>query len=164
MKAISIFLIFLPSVVFCQVKTSVSDNNIPEDLLGTWTYEIQGEGETPSQLFKYTFREDGSNGGIYEYQTLVKWPQFNEYIAVDIMEGQVQVTDDVLTTSLIRVGQQQGDTIQWYYPGSLMYENTPKEEHYSFKLRSKKLILMKDENADGDYKDEEETMEYFRKI
>ena len=165
---ISILATVLSCIGFSQEINLKSE--IPDNLIGTWVMEIKGEGEIPSQMMKYVFRNDDSDGNVCEFHWLFKRSPDKEYITVGVEYGYLKVGSKIFQSKTFKAGSQQvqpmemkfDDTIKWYYPGDDRYEQFPKGQTARYEIQGNKLIIKNDDNGDGDYDDEGELQVYIK--
>ncbi len=156
---IILFLLIIPTIHF--------QNEIPHDLAGTWELKVPGEGEIPSQIFKWIFYTNESGNDIAEFHWLFKRTDDKAYISVFVVKGNLMVNHKVFTLSTFTTGSQQVDAklefyeeIKWYSEGDPKFDRYPKQESHNFLVEGNKLKVQDDINGDGDFDDKEETTIY----
>ena len=144
-------------------------NDIPDDLMGNWVIEQPGEGEIPSQIFRWKFSKTNSKTGECEFHWLFKRQEDKNFITVGILVSDFSVNNNEISTKLTKVGSMQKepmkmsfyDEVKWYYPGDSLFEKTDsKESTFQYEIKDNKFIVLEDHNNDGDYEDEGEFQKY----
>lgn len=140
---------------------------IPEELAGTWELKVPGEGEIPSQIFKWIFYTNDLGNDIAEFHWLFKRTVDKAFISVFVVKGNLIVENDVFTLSTFMTGSQQVDSklefyeeIKWFSEGDPKFDRYPKQESHYFLIEGNKLKVQDDFNGDGDFDDEEATTIY----
>jgi len=165
-----IALFFVTPLLFSQNK--ISQNEIPDALLGSWVINQKGEGQIPSQIMRWKFSKTSSTEGESEFYWLFKRQEDKEFITVAVIVGSLQVKNDEFYSTMKKVGSMQKepmvlefyDTVKWYFPGDSLFEKTPKESSYHFEIKEDALILSMDYNKDGDFDDQGETQQYTKEV
>lgn len=137
---------------------------IPDDIVGTWAIHMEGEGEVPSQIFRYSFSKESEKTGTCTFYWLFKRATDKEFIVVAATAGDLNIEGDKFTSILQKAGTMQKEPmkmdfyneVRWFTQGDDMFEKFPKEEVKLFKVEGDKLILRWDYNGDGDFEDEGE--------
>jgi len=165
-----ISLFFITPLLFSQSE-NIEIEKIPEQLIGSWVLDQPGEGQIPSQIFRWKFKKITSNEGECEFHWLFKRQEDPEYIAVGILVSDFSVVDNTIRTSLTKVGSMQKkpmkmefyDQVKWYYSGDSLFEMTDdKKGVFLFEIKEDVLIIFEDNNKDGDYEDDREVTKYIR--
>jgi len=143
---IPIFL--LTTLMFSQ--SEIKDlEKIPDHLIGTWELDLPGEGEIPSQIFRWVFNKKSGDKGESEFHWLFKRKEDLKYITVAVMVSDFFVEGNTITTSLIKAGSMQKeamqmdfyDEVKWYYPGDPMFGKFHQGEDYIFEIKENALFL-----------------------
>lgn len=160
MKSLTFILLLITSTLHAQ-------NNIPEEMAGTWQLNLPGEAEIPSQIFKWVFYTNESGNDIAEFHWLFKRIEDKDYITVFVVKGNLVVTQDVFTLSTFSTGSQQVDgklefyeEIKWFSEGNPKFDRYPKKESHFFDIEANKLKVQDDLNNDGDFDDKDESTIY----
>ncbi|WP_340114286.1 hypothetical protein [Maribellus mangrovi] len=160
MKSLVILLLLITSALHAQ-------NNIPEEMAGTWELKVPGEGEVPSQIFQWIFYSNDSGENIAEFHWLFKRIEDLDYLTVFAVKGNLVVDHNVFTLSTFTTGSQQiggklefYEEIKWFTEGDPKFDRYPKHESHFFEIEANKLKVQDDFNGDGDFDDQEETTIY----
>ena len=144
-----------------------SQTTIPEELAGTWELKTPGEGEIPSQIFKWIFCTSEAGNDIAEFHWLLKRIEDKAYITVFVVKGNLTVDHNIFTLSAFTTGSQQVneklefyEEIKWFSEGDPKFDRYPKQESHYFLIEGDKLKVQDDFNGDGDFDDKEETTIY----
>ena len=145
-------LFLLTTVLFSQNKTDAHEK-IPEQLNGTWEIDLPGEGDIPSQIFRWVFKKTTEEMGESEFHWLFKRKEDPKYITVGVFVSDF-VDGNTIRTSLIKAGSMQKelmkmefyDEVKWYYPGDPMFGKFHQEEFYIFEIKENALLLKEGNN------------------
>ena len=74
---------FVTSFLFSQNEKTVKEN-IPDNLQGSWVIEMPGEGQVPSQIFRWKFSKIETNNGECEFHWLFKRQEDPDFITVAV--------------------------------------------------------------------------------
>jgi len=170
MKSTKILLLFLIISAFSYGQNENDQTEIPNDLIGSWVIIQKGEGQVPSQIFRWIFTNSEIKQGISEFHWLFKRLEDKDFITVAAIVGNLTVKNNKFFSTSTKVGSMQKEpmvmefyeTVKWYFPGDPMFEKFPKEESYYFEIIGDVLKLKQDNNQDGDFTDEGEVQEYMR--
>ncbi len=146
-------LFLLTTLLFSQNKTDDLEK-IPDQLTGTWEIVLPGEGEIPSQIFRWVFNKTSGNNGESEFHWLFKRKEDPKYITVAVLVSDFFVDGNTIRTSLIKAGSMQKelmkmefyDEVKWYYPGDPMFGKFHQEEFYIFEIKENALLLKEGNN------------------
>lgn len=170
MKSTKILLLFLIISVFVYGQNENNQTEIPDDLIGSWVIMQKGEGQVPSQIFRWIFTNSEMNKAKSEFHWLFKRLEDKDFITVAALVGILTVKNNKFFSTTTKVGTMQKEpmvmefyeTVKWYFPGDPMFEKFPKEESHYFEIIGDVLKLKQDNNLDGDFNDEGEVQEYMR--
>ena len=162
---------FITPLLFSQNEEAVYDE-IPENLIGSWVIEELGEGQIPSQIFRWKFSKLTQKTCESEFHWLFKRQEDSDYITVAVLVSDLHVKGDKFFTKTKKAGSMQKEpgkmefygVIKWHLPGDDLFEKYPKEGSNLFKIKGDVLILQEDHNGDGDFEDEGETQKYMKEI
>lgn len=141
-------LFFLTALLFSQSNTKDLEK-IPDQLLGSWELNLPGEGEIPSQIFKWVFKKTIEDKAESEFHWLFKRKEDLKYITVAVLVSDFYVESNTIRTSLIKAGSMQKELVQmdfydevkWYYPGDPMFGKFHQEEFLIFEIKENALFL-----------------------
>ena len=159
---------FVMPFVFSQSNPT---SDIPDNLLGSWIIEQSGEGQVPSQIFRWKFSKIDSKKGECEFHWLFKRQEDKDYIAVAILVSDFSVNESEISTNLTKVGSMQKEPmkmefyneVKWHFPGDSLFEKTDnKQSTFSYEIENNMFIVKEDYNKDGDFDDEGETRKYLK--
>ncbi|WP_242086491.1 hypothetical protein [Aestuariivivens sediminis] len=147
-------LFLLTTVLFSQNKTDAHEK-IPDQLLGTWELDLPGEGDIPSQIFRWVFNKTTDNTGESEFHWLFKRKKDPKYITVGVFVSDFNVQGNAIGTRLKKVGSMQKelmqmefyDEVKWHYPGDDLFTKSPQKGFYIFEIKEN-LLLLKEGNND----------------
>jgi len=163
---------FVTSFLFSQNEKTVKEV-IPDNLQGSWVIEMLGEGQRPSEIFRWKFSKIEINNGECEFHWLFKRQEDQDFITVGVAVYDFYIDAGKIQGKMTKAGSQQikpmvmefYDETKWYYPGDEFFENFGmKEIGAEFELKNNLLILKEDNNGDGDYDDEGETQSYSKEV
>jgi len=148
-------LFLLTTLLFSQSKTKDLEK-IPDQLLGTWELDLPGEGQIPSQIFRWVFKKTIEDKGESEFHWLFKRKEDLKYITVAVLVSDFFVDGNSFRTSLIKAGSMQKeqmqmefyDEVKWYYPGDPMFGKFHQEEFYTFEIKENALFLKEGNNGE----------------
>ena len=78
-----LLLIFITPLLFSQNEVTEKEI-IPDNLLGSWVIEQPGEGQVPSQIFRWKFNKKTQKQGECEFYWMFKRQEDKEYITVAV--------------------------------------------------------------------------------
>ena len=78
-----ILLFFITPLLFSQSE-NIEIEKIPDQLIGSCVIDQPGEGQIPSQIFRWKFKKTTSNKGECEFHWLFKRQEDPEYITVGV--------------------------------------------------------------------------------
>ena len=155
------------------------DNNpnkevIPDSLIGTWMIDapgqfLEGQGEVPSQIFKWKFSKMEAKKGAGEFHWLFKRQEDKDFITVFVAVYDFYIEEGKIHGNMVKGGSQQKeamvmefyDEIKWSYPGDERFKKFGnKKIKPAFEINSDFLFLLEDHNGDGDFEDEGERQKY----
>lgn len=148
-------LFFFVTLLFSQNKTKDFEQ-IPEQLIGTWEINLPGEGEIPSQIYRWIFNKITNNKGESEFHWLFKRQEDLKYITVGVFVSDFFVEDNTFKTSLKKVGSMQKelmkmefyDEVKWHYPGDELFAKSPQNGFYTFEVNEGELMLKEGNNGE----------------
>ncbi len=146
-------LFLLTTLLFSQSKTDDLEK-IPDQLTGTWEIDLPGEGEIPSQIFRWVFNKTTGNNGESEFHWLFKRKEDPKYITVGVFVSDFSVQGNAIRTSLKKVGSMQKelmqmefyDEVKWHYPGDDLFTKSPQKGFYQFEIKENILLLKEGNN------------------
>lgn len=165
-----ILLFFITPLLFSQSE-NIDIEKIPDQLIGSWVIDQPGEGQIPSQIFRWKFKKTTSNKGECEFHWLFKRQEDPEYITVGVAVYDFYIIGNRIKGEITKAGSQQKqamvmefyDEIKWYLPGDEYYEKFGmKEINSEYEIKENVLILFEDNNKDGDYEEDGEVQKYLR--
>ena len=144
----------LSTLLFSQNETRDLEK-IPDQLFGTWELNLPGEGEIPSQIFRWIFKKRIEDKGESEFHWLFKRKEDLKYITVAVLVSDFFVDANTIRTRLIKAGSMQKELMQmdfynevkWYYPGDPMFSKFHQEEFYIFEIKENALFLKEENNG-----------------
>ncbi|WP_370480324.1 hypothetical protein [Tamlana flava] len=156
MKTKLFFTLFLLATLLFSQSETKNIEKIPDELIGKWEIDLPGEGEIPSQIFRWIFKKTIEDKGESEFHWLFKRKEDLKYITVAVMVSDFSVEGNIIRTSLIKAGSMQKelmqmdfyDEVKWYYPGDSMFIKFHQEEFYIFEIKENVLLLK--EGNDGE--------------
>lgn len=148
-------LFLLTTLLFSQSKTKDLEK-ISDQLIGTWEIDLPGEGEIPSQIFRWVFNKSTEDKGESEFHWLFKRKEDLKYITVGVFISDFSVEGSTLRTSLKKVGSMQKelgkmdfyDEVKWHYPGDALFSKSPQEGYYTFEITENVLLLKEGNNGE----------------
>ena len=167
-----LLLIFITPLLFSQNEVTEKEI-IPDNLLGSWVIEQPGEGQVPSQIFRWKFNKKTQKQGECEFYWMFKRQEDKEYITVAVAVYDFHVVASKIYGKMTKAGSQQKqamvmefyDEVKWYNPGDEFYDKFGmKEINTEFVIKNNLLNLLEDNNGDGDYDDEGESQSYAKEI
>lgn len=147
--------------ISCDMKNV---ENYSDELSGEWLLEFKREGEVPGQLFIWKFKPLSKTSGEYEFYWKADYPIKGSFVVITGEKGTYRIDHNVLFPTPKKFGSQQAeplsevfyDTIIWYGPGDPEFELFQATDSVGISIEENNLILKMDNNADGDWLDEDE--------
>lgn len=157
MKIRLIIPFFLISTLLLSQSETKNIEKIPDELIGKWEIDLPGEGDIPSQIFRWVFNKTSGDIGESEFHWLFKRKEDLKYITVAVMVSDFFVEGNTIKTSLIKAGSMQKelmqmdfyDEVKWYYPGDPMFSKFHQAEFYIYEIKENVLFLK--EGNDGQF-------------
>lgn len=165
------FILCLFIVLSCDKKEAEDPHNqIPNKLVGSWLNETFREGEIPAQQFWWVFNKNDEFNGTFEWYWKVDYPVEYIFTVVGAAKGTFTVDNIFIFPLPNRFGSQLVDlmsnefyeSVMWYSPGDEFYELFEFYESVQFEVNGNTLVCGTDENGDGDFTDNDESLIFVR--
>ena len=169
-----LFLAFIGIITSCKKnENNISDVIIPDDLFGTWKWEISElwVGQT-TEYYLLTLSKVDSENGLYETNWIADWTEANVFHVLEAQKGTFTVNKNIMYMVATHFGSEIGlddvtiyDTTMWWGQSDPEFSNFEQEDtSVLFTLSGDSLIILVDENKDGDFDDPDDNTLIFLRI
>jgi len=167
---ISVFLvaIFLISSS-CKKEDTIAKIEIPNELIGKWIASYERDWPQQDEIFLWDFSKIDEFNGSYEFYWQKEYPVENNMIYPGAQKGVFKMALNKVILDVENVGTQLDietaevlDTILWYTENDSEFELFGLVKSFEYELTDSTLIMLTDDNNDGDFDDDFEQITFVR--